>query len=176
MYAVVGCSECSSLWVVEGRPERSECPSCGASKQHAKRKQFVTTEDPDHAREVRAALLAKRQGHEDAFADLDSFAEMDAYLDEAGVGDTEYLEGSGVDVDEVAAAADRAESGRASTGGGSRMETVRTALRELEEPTEEAVVAFATERGVPSDFVTEALQKLVHRGEVTENRGTYRLL
>lgn len=176
MYAVVGCSECSSLWVVEGRPERSECPSCGASKQHAKRKKFVTTEDPDHAREVRSALLAKRQGREDAFAELDSFAEMDAYLDEAGVDDTEYLEASGIDTEEVAAAADRADSGRASTGGGSRQEIVEAALRELDEPTEEDVIGYATERGVPAEYVSDALAKLRRRGEVTENRGTYRLL
>jgi len=176
MYAVVGCSECSALRVVEGRPERSECPRCGTSKQYAKLKKFVSTEDPDHAREVRAAILAKRQGHEDAFAELDSFAEMDRYLDEAGVSDEEYLDAAGVDVEEVEAAGDRAESGRASTGGGSRKETVLAALRELDDPTEEDIVAYAEKRGVPAKYVERALEKLVRNGEVSESRGTYRLL
>ena len=174
MYAVVGCSDCDALRVVEGRPDRSECPRCGTSRKFEKLKQFVTTEDPDHAREVRAAMLAKRQGHEDAFADLDSFAEMDRYLDEAGVDDEEYLEGSGVDTAEVSAAADRAEQG---TGGGqSRKETVLEALREQDAPTEASVVDYATERGVPAEYVRDALDKLVRRGEVTERGDTYRLL
>ncbi|WP_336002107.1 DUF5817 domain-containing protein [Halorientalis halophila] len=174
MYAVVGCSDCDALRVVEGRPERSECPRCGASRKFETLKQFVTTEDPDHAREVRAALLAKRQGREDAFDDLDSFAEMDRYLDEAGVDDDEYLEASGLDPDAVAAAGDRA--GEGSGGGQSRKETVLAALRDRDEPTEEAVLAYATDRGVPAEYVRDALAKLVRRGEVTERDGTYRLL
>ncbi len=174
MYAVVGCSECDALRVVEGRPERSNCSRCGTSRKFEKLKQFVTTDDPDHAREVRAAMLAKRQGHEDAFADLDSFAEMDRYLDEAGVDEEEYLEESGVDTAAVGAAAARAEQG---TGGGqSRTETVLEALREQEAPTEAGVVEYATERGVPAEYVRDALEKLVRRGEVTERDGTYRLL
>jgi len=174
MYAVVGCSECSALWVVEGRPERSECPQCGTSRQYAKRKQFVTTEDPDHAREVRAAMLAKRQGFEDAFAELDSFAEMDTYLDEVGVDDDEYLDAAGVDTEEVRAAGERIEQG--SGGGPSRKDTVMRALRDLDRPTEDDVVAYATERGVPADYVRDALDKLTRRGEVTVSGGTYRLL
>lgn len=175
MYAVVGCSDCSALWVVEGRPERSECPTCGTTKQYAKRKQFVATDDPDHAREVRAAMLAKRQGHEEAFAELDSFTEMDRYLDSVGLDDEEYLDASGIDADAVAAAGARADRGSGS-GGQSRKETVRAALRDLDEPTEEDVVAYATERGVPAAYVSDALTKLTRRGEVTESGGTYRLL
>jgi len=174
MYAVVGCSDCQALWVVEGRPERSECPRCGTTRQYEKRKQFVTTDDPDHAREVRAAMLAKRQGHEDAFAELDSFAEMDERLDEVGVDDETYLDAAGIDTDAVAAAADRAESGR--TGGASRKETVLTALDTLDSPTEDDVVDYATERGVPASYVRDALTRLVRRGEVTETGGTYRRL
>ena len=174
MYAVVGCSDCDALRVVEGRPERSECPRCGSSRKFEKLKQFVTTEDPDHAREVRAAMLAKRQGHEDAFADLDSFAEMDRYLDEAGVDDEAYLKASGVDTAAVDAAADRAEQGAG--GGQSRKDTVLDALREQDAPTEASVVDYATERGVPAEYVRDALDKLVRRGEVTESGDTYRLL
>jgi len=175
MYAVVGCSECSALWVVEGRPERSECPQCGTTRQYAKRKQFVTTDDPDRAREARAAMLAKRQGHEEAFAELDSFAEMNRYLDEAGVDDEEYLDEAGVDTDAVADAASRAEAGAGSSSG-SRKEVVLSALRDLDEPTEAAVVDYATERGVPAEYARDALSKLTRRGRATESGGTYRLL
>jgi len=176
VYAVVGCSECSMLWVVEGRPETSQCPRCGKRRPYAKRRKFVSTEDEDHAREVRASILANRQGHGDAFAELDSFAEMEAYVDDVGPDDEEYLEASGVDSQAVDEAGKRASESRASSGGGSRRQTVRAALRELDDPTEEEVVSYASERGVPADYTRKALRKLVRAGEVTENRGVYRLV
>jgi len=174
MYAVVGCSACSALWVVEGRPETSQCPRCGQRRQHAKRRAFVETDEESHAREVRASMLANRQGHGEEFAELDSVSEMDRQLDDAGVDDETYLEASGVDSDAVAAAGDRAETGTGS--GGSRKTTVRAALRNLDEPTEDDVVAYAVERGVPADYTRTALAKLVRAGEVTESGGCYRLL
>jgi len=170
----VGCSECATLWVVEGRPETTQCPRCGTRRQHAKRRQFLRTDDEDHAREARAAMLAERQGQSDAFDELDSFAELERRIDDAGPSDEAYLAGSGVDPEEVAAAGERATEG---TGTGrSREETVRDALRELDEPTEEEIVAYADERGVSDSYTRRALRKLVRAGEVTENRGAYRLV
>jgi len=174
MYAVVGCDECSHLWIVEGRPDTSECPRCGRRRQHDKRRNFVTAEDEDHVREVRASMLAARQGHGDDFAQLDSFAEMEARLDDAGVDDDEYLEASGVDADAVEAAGERVE--RSAGGSASRKETVLTALRELDEPTEADVLAYASERDVPESYTKKALRKLVRAGEATENGGVYRRL
>jgi len=173
MYAVVGCSECSMLWVVEGRPERTECPRCGTSKAHAKRKQFVTTEDREHAAEVRASMLANRSGFGDAFADLDSYAAMGERAAESVVGDDEYLDGSGLDASEVAAAAARASS---SGGSVSRKERVREAVRELDAPDEDDVAAYCEEHGVSGEYAREALARLVRRGEASESRGVYRLL
>ena len=175
MYAVVGCPECSSLWVVEGRPETSQCPTCGQTRAHEKRKQFVTTEDPDHAREVRASMLAARQGHGDAFAELDSFAQLEARIDDAGIDDETYLQGSGVDTEEVEEAADRAAEG-AGAGGQSRKEVVLAALRERDGPDETEVVEYAEERGVPPEDARRVLEKLVRAGEVSESGGRYRLL
>lgn len=174
MYAVVGCSECTMLWVVEGRPETSQCPRCGKTRQYSKRRKFVSTENEDHAREVRASILANRQGHGDDFAELDSFTEMEAQVDEVGPSDDEYLEQSGIDPDTVAEAGERA--GRSSGKSKSRKEIVRDALRELDDPTEDDVLAYADERGVPRDYVSKALTKLVRAGEATENRGVYRLV
>ncbi len=172
MYAVVGCGECSALWIVEGRPETSQCPRCGTTRKYEKRREFVTTDDENHAREVRSSMLATRQDLGDAFAELDSFAEMDDYLDDAGVDDETYLSESGVDTEEVTAAADRLEQGN--TSGQSRKETVEEALRVLDDPEEDAVVEYASERGVPPDYTKKALEKLVRAGEVTESRGRYR--
>ncbi|GAA0645591.1 DUF5817 domain-containing protein [Salarchaeum japonicum] len=174
MYAVVGCSECSALWIVEGRPETTECPRCGSTRQFSKRRKFVTTEDEDHAREVRSSMLANRSGYGDAFADLDSFSEMDAATDEAVVSDDEYLEAAGIDPDEVAAAGERADA----AGGGSvsKKERVREAVRELDRPTEDDIVAYCAEHGVSDEYARRTLEKLARSGEVSESRGVYRLL
>ncbi|NHN46997.1 replication protein H [Halostella sp. JP-L12] len=175
MYAVVGCSDCSALWIVEGRPDTSQCPRCGTRRQFSKLREFVSTEDEDHAREVRASMLANRQGEGETFAEMDSFAELGGEAEDAGMDDEEYLDRAGVDPDAVAGAAERAESGR-SGGSQSRKETVLSALRTLDRPTEDEVVAYAEDRGVPADYVRDALTKLVRRGEATESRGRYRLL
>jgi hypothetical protein len=175
MYAVVGCSECSSLWVLEGRPETSQCPTCGQTRAHEKRKQFVTTEDPDHAREVRASMLAARQGHDDAFAELDSFAQLEERIDEAGIDDETYLAESGVDIDEVDEAAGRTTGG-AGAGSRSRKEVVLDALRECDAPEEAAVVEYANEHGVQPEDARRTLEKLVRSGRVSESAGRYRLV
>jgi len=170
MYAVVGCGECQALWIVEGRPERSGCPRCGTTRKYEKRREFVTTENEDHAREVRASMLAARQGEDEAFAELDSFAELDDQVEDAGIDDETYLSASGLDPETVAAA------GESETGSQSREEVVRAALRDLDAPTETDIVAYAGERGVPESYTQRALAKLVRRGEASESRGTYRPL
>lgn len=174
MYSVVGCSDCSALKIVEGRPDTTVCNDCGKRLRFPKLKKFLQTDDIDHAREVRASMLANRGGHGEAFAAVDSFAELEAETAEPAVSDEEYLEGSGIDPDEVAAAGERAGgSGRSSM---SRKEAVLAALSELERPTEDEIVEFAGEHGVPAGYVENALEKLRHRGEVSESGGRYRLL
>jgi len=174
MYAVVGCSDCSALWIIEGRSETTQCPRCGTTRQYAKRRKLVETEDEDHAREVRSSMLANRQDHGDVFAELDSFSEMEAQIDDAGPSDDEVLEAAGIDTTEVNAAGERAEGG--SGGSQSRKETVLAALQDREDPTEDEVVAYASERGVPADYARDALEKLRRAGEVTERDGTLQLL
>lgn len=174
MYAVVGCGECSALWILEGRAETSQCPRCGARKPFDARKKFVETEDADHAREVRASMLAARQGESDAFAAVDSFGDLEGDVEEGVIDDEAYLEGSGLDSEAVEAAGDRDPYAPASSG--SRKEIVERALAELEEPTESEVVAYAGDHGVPADYVRDALEKLRRRGEVSESGGRYRRL
>jgi DNA-directed RNA polymerase subunit RPC12/RpoP len=174
MYAVVGCSGCSHLWMIEGRSDTTQCPRCGSRKAYEKRKKFVETEDADHARDVRASMLANRQGEGDAFAKLDSFTELEADVAEGVVDDDEYLEASGLDTGELAAAGER--DPRGSTASGSKKEIVERALDELDRPTEDDVVEYAGERGVSAGYVESALEKLTRRGELSESRGRYRRL
>lgn len=173
MYVVVGCSDCQSLWIVEGQPETTRCPRCGTRHQFDRLKQFVTTEDKDEAREVRSAMLASAQGAGSAYEELDSVGEMEDILAEVGIDDSEYLSAKGVDREAVTEAGESATSSEPSKG---RRERVTEALRELEEPTEAAVIEYATERGVPASYVRDALSKLARRGEITRTEDGYRLI
>ena len=174
MYAVVGCNNCSALWVVEGRPETTECPRCAKRHRFQKLKQFHSTTDPDQAKQARAAMLADRQGQSEAFANLDDFAAMERSLDDAGVGDETYLQESGIDTEEVAAAAERADSG--TSGSRTRQEILRDAIRTQDEPTENEVLDYASEHGVPREKASDLLEKMVRSGEASRSRGVYRLL
>lgn len=173
MFAVVGCGECHALWIVEGQPERSQCPRCGKTRAWKKRRKFVTTDDENHARDVRATMLAERGGYDEQFADVGSFADLEDAVADAGIDDETYLEAAGVDVSAVEDAADRIESGTSSQ---SREEVLREAIRTQESPSLADITAYASERGVPAERVEQLVEKLVRAGEVSEHRGQYRLL
>jgi hypothetical protein len=171
MYSVVGCSECLALWVVEDRPETTQCPRCRKRHQFERLKQFAETDTSEAAARVRSSMLADR-ADDGEFLDPE---EID--IDGVGVDDGEYLTASGLDADEVAAAGERAEGG--SGGGGrsrSRKQVVLDALSELDEPTTAAVVEYATAEGVAESYVETALERLQRAGEVTERNGIYRRL
>lgn len=172
MYRVVGCRECGALWIVADRPETTTCRGCGRRHRFDQLHAFVETEDEEAARHARAALLADRAGHGEAFADLDDVTA--GQLDSFGVDDQEYLEASGVDVDTVAEAGERATAGPMRTP--NRREAVLGALDALDRPTEAEVIEYATAREVPADAVSAVLDRLVRAGEVSESGGRYRRL
>jgi hypothetical protein len=174
MYVVVGCGECSALWVIRTGTETAECPRCGKRHQTERLRRFVETDDEDAAREARASMLAARGGQSEAFAEVDSVAELDDQIEDAGVGDAEYLERSGLDADAVAAAGERATEGAG--GSSSREELVREAVRDCDPATEAAVVERAAGDGVPAAAARDLLERLVRAGEATERGGEYRLL
>jgi DNA-directed RNA polymerase subunit RPC12/RpoP len=176
MYAVVGCNGCSALWLLSD-PDESEsarCPRCGTRHRTAKLRRLYQSPERDAARQVRAAILAERQGADEAFDALPSVSEMEADATAAGVDDAAYLDALGVDPEAVAAAGER--GGGAGGSSGDRATVVRDALATVDEPTETAVVEYATARGVPAEAARELLERLVRRGEATEHGGRYRLL
>ncbi|ADQ66589.1 replication protein H [Halogeometricum borinquense] len=176
MYAVVGCSECGSMWLLTDprQSKTANCPRCGRTHQTKKLRKFLETEDREAARQARAALLAKKHGDSEAFAKTAHISEMESLVEESGIDDAEYLEASGLDADEVASAGEQAMQGQTSSS--NRLDVVREALRKEDRPTEEEVVAYAEEHGVPGEAARNVLEKLTRRGEVSESRGRYRLL
>ena len=53
---------------------------------------------------------------------------------------------------------------------------VLDALTDLEDPTREAIRAYAAEHGIEASYVDRALAKLERAGEVTRIDGVYRRL
>ncbi len=173
MYSVVGCNGCSNLWIVEGRPKTTNCPRCGKRRQFRKLKKFIETDDEDHAREMRASMLANRQGQGEAFAELDSFAALDSQADDAGMDDETFLDRSGLNTEEISAAGERTKR---RGNGKSKKAVVLNALDVLDRPTEDEIIEYASERGVAGEYVEKALRKLARRGEISESGGRYRRL
>jgi hypothetical protein len=169
MYAVVGCSDCSALWVVTDDRETTRCPRCGTRHQFDRLRRFVETDDEAHAREVRASMLAARQDESASFAAVDGYADLERQTDHVGVDDEEYLERGGVDPDAAREAGERATAGHG--GSRSRDEIVRDAVRDLDGPDREAVREYASERGVPHSAVDDLLDRLHERGELIDDGG-----
>jgi len=171
MYAVVGCTECGTYWLLTDPRESDSatCPKCGRSHQTKKLNHFYETEDREAAREARSALLAKKHGDSAAFDDVAHVAELEDRVEESGMSETEYLEQSGIDPDEVQQAGDTSKSASRS-----RDEKVRDAVREG--GTEEEVVSRAVEDGVPRGAAEQLLEKLRRQGEVIQSGSELRLI
>lgn len=174
MYAVVGCADCGTYWLLSdpAGQDSATCPRCGRTHRTRKLRRFYESEDRAAAVQARAKLLADEHGDGDAFEAAGTAADHERTVEESGrmVDDREYLEASGLDAEEVDAAGDL-------PGGGSRSrdQVVRDAIREGH-TTEEAVLEYAAEFGVPAEAARGLLERLRRRGEVSESRGEYRLL
>lgn len=167
MYAVVGCGECGALWIVKGRPETTQCPRCRTRHRFETLKSFAETETSDAAARVRSAMLAERS-EEGEFVDP---ADID--VDEVGMAEAEFLSAAGLDEGEISDVDDRVPPASAGDSR-SRKRVVLDAVEDLEEPTATAIESYASEAGVPSDYVRRALQKLRQAGELIERDGRYR--
>lgn len=174
VYAVVGCSDCSGLWVVENPrdQETATCARCGTRHRTASLRRLFEAEDRATAVEARGTMLARRAGEGAAFDAVPSGDELARAAAAAGMDDDDYLAARGVDPDEAASAGSRAGSG----SGDDRPSVVREAVRAQDDPDEQAVVSYAAARGVPADAARDLLDRLVRRGEASVDDGVYRLL
>lgn len=168
MYSVVGCSECHALWIVEGRPETTQCPRCQRRHRFKKLKAFAETDTSEAAARVRSSMLADR-------APDGEFVDPQAVdVDDVGMSSEEFLAASGLDTDAISAAEARASDSTGRTR--SRKRVVLDALDEVEEPTADAICEYATAFDVDESYVERTLEKLRRAGEVTRVDGIYRRL
>lgn len=118
-------------------------------------------------------MLANRQGHGEAFADLESSSTLDERVADGLIDDDALVEAHGLHPEAVANAT---EDPRGSSTAGSRTDIIERALDELDRPTETEVVEYACAREVPASYTRRALEKLARNGDVVESDGRYRKL
>lgn len=173
MYAVVGCNECTAMWLLSDpdAAETATCPRCGKRHRTKRLKRFFESADRAAAREARSALLAKKHGDSEAFADVAHVAELEEQFEHAGIDDEEYLAGSGLDPEAIESAGDRDRSASPD-----RETILREAIETAGTEGRTAVLGYASERGVPRDRAASLLDRLVREGEALESAGRYRLL
>lgn len=153
MYSVVGCGDCGSIWIVEGAPDTTTCPRCGTRHRFDSLRKLAETEEQAAARRARSTILAERADDVDGQPDFDE-------LERAVESDRPTMTGSTT----------TREPGR------SREAVVRRAIRTIDAPDDEAIVAFAADNGVPEDAARRVLMGLQRSGQVTAEDGRYRLL
>lgn len=168
MYAVVGCSECGTLWIVETGTASAQCPRCRTRHRTAKLRSIATCEDADRARELRSRLLAERADHETSFSSVESFVGLEEAAERPVVDDATYLSAADIDPAALEASIEDDPPRR------SRSEIVLEAIDRVEDPTREAVVAYATDRDVPEAFAERLLDRGLENGIVTVADGRFR--
>ena len=169
-YAVVGCSHCGTLWILDGGTETATCPGCGTRHTRSKLRSLVETDDVDRARTMRARLLADRTGATGSGTDLDSFVVDSDRTDTPVVDDDEYLGAAGLDAAAIAAATTSKSRKR------SKQEIVFLAIEAVDDPTRDNIIDYTAKYGVPQDYTDRMLDRLIEAGSVTVSDGRFRVL
>lgn len=167
MYNVVGCGECGALWLITDVPETTQCPRCGTRHSTDNLRILAASDDQATARQARAQLLASRQGVDDPSGILEATVDVPI----ASPSDSRHEADDRGDPDLMLTDHDQ-EAGSAR----SQREILMAGLRDLDEPTHDEILEFATARGISAEYVESALEKLVRDGAIRKESDTYRLL
>ncbi len=83
-FAVVGCSTCQDVWILEDRHEHetATCPQCGATHATTQLRALAQHDDLDVIRELRARIGAQRAGYGDAYGRMDDYAALEEHAQE----------------------------------------------------------------------------------------------
>lgn len=171
MYTVITCPDCQYVQIVKDSPETTTCGRCRKRLNFRELKHYYVTEDKQEARDARSALTAKEQGYSEEFEELYQSEVFETASNVTDRVEDEVLESQGFTTKQL-----EKETSTSSTTK-SRKEIIEDALvYEVDTPTREAVIDYATEHGVPPEKAGELIDKLQRQGLIIETGATLRLV
>lgn len=159
-YAVVGCSECEHLQIVQQKQQQTmQCRRCSKTHQFEALRKLYTTDSKAEAKHARALKLAERSGMYDQYRELLESGEVsDDVVDE--ISDEEFLARSGINPDLA----------RNKEGSPSTEDAVFEAIEALDSPTARAVVSYVElEYDAEKEAVTRVIERLRQSGDLAQN-------
>lgn len=164
MYHVVVCSNCKNVWIVQNRPNTSQCGKCRRTRKFKLLKKYHKTDDKEEAKLARAFYQSRVDGQEELFdRALDKGAleeDLDAFLDE----DT-HLEMRGMDPQQVRNAVENILSNHNRR---SEIRIIRDAFRDLDNPNLSEFLDYTREYGISDENALIKLEGLVRSGSISE--------
>lgn len=153
-HAVVGCTECSGLWIITPDPDTAICPRCGTRHQTTKLRKLATTTSKTQARELRGRLLAEQHGVDADAIENTSYLTVEPDIDDPTKPTTETTD-SAVTL--------------------SKPELLEHTIHTLDTPTQETILDAMTAHGLKAEETTTLLEKLRHDGAIIKENDEYRL-
>lgn len=164
MYSVVGCRKCEALWIVEDRPETTQCTRCRKRYQFKKLTKFAQSSDLGTIQQQRSKMLADRS-EDGQYIDPAQISVSDT-----GIDDEEYLSQQGLDLDLV----DELTTNDQTVPFKDTKQIILEAIENLDTPTFESICQYAQDREITRTTCEEFLEKLRMEGTLIKQNGRYR--
>jgi hypothetical protein len=162
MYTVVVCSNCRFVWIVEGRPQTSQCRKCRKTRQFKKLKKYHETEDLDEAKIARAFYQSRVYGEEEHFDRALDKGILEEH-EPGRIRDDEYLESMGIDANQTNSFVENRHSAAKKK---SERRVVIDAFRELDNPDIEQFLEYSQQWGLSNQRALLKLEKLMSSGGI----------
>jgi hypothetical protein len=154
-HAVVGCPECTALWIITPDPETVTCPRCRTHHPRSNLRKLATTTSKTQARELRGRLLAQQHN-----------------ADPTAIDDTSYFSLEG----ELEPSDTTTQTAAEHTLNLAKPELLKHTIQTLEDPTTDSIHHAMTTHGVDEEETTTLLEKLRHNGSIIKEHDQYRVI
>lgn len=161
-HAVVGCSDCSNLWIITAGNETSSCPRCGTQYPLTKLRKLATTTDKTHARELRGQLLAEQHGTPEQSPEETSYTTLEAELDTKNT--------------PAAPSTSETETTPHRLSHGSKRDLLEHTIKTLEHPTLASIQDAMETNGIDPAQTEALLDKLRQDGSLIKENELYRVV
>lgn len=161
-YSLIGCSNCDSLIIVEGVPEKTGCGRCHNTIKFKKAKKFFIDENRQKVANARGLMLAERNDDKEEYKQLLNSGQLSGEI-AGGFTDEEFLAEMGIYINEEQNDDERVH------------EYLERQIKDRN-PTKSEIINEATEDGFEESEVRKTLQKMKDSKALVESGGNLRFL